>query len=190
MWFDFMQGITCINRFGTFFSFNSSLSNRVCLPDTWTLRNFSCNFWVLKTCFQNKFPAKQFTLDLALFYPSLTKPNNGNARTRTLRFPLLPTLQGNPNNCSSKFQYYCTSSAALAVHLWYKFEWVDDRPCYLSVDSLSHLHSAMRDGDSAVVLEHGDRGVVVAIRVQRELHRHQTDSPLLPNICLEKQRVS
>lgn len=78
-----MQYITCIDRFRTFF-FNSSLSNRVCLPDTWTLRNFSCNFWVLKTCFKNKFPAKQFTLDLALFYPSLTKPNNGPTHVRAL----------------------------------------------------------------------------------------------------------
>lgn len=127
-------------------------------------------------------------LDLNL---SLTKHNDANVRTRTLSCSLLPTLQGNPNNncCSRRFQYYCTSLAALAVYIWYKLECFDDRLYYLSVDSLSHLHAAMRDGHSAVVLEHGDRGVVVAVRVQWKLHRHQADSPLLPNICLEKQSV-
>lgn len=140
-------------------------------------------------CVQNKLSAKQFSMVLALNL-SLTKHNNGNVRTHTLSCSLSPTLQGNPNNyCSRRFQYYSTSLAALAVYIWYKLECFDDPFYYLSVDSLSHLHATMRDGHSAVVLEHGDRGVVVAVRVQWELHRHQADSPLLPNICLEKQSV-
>lgn len=147
------------------------------------------NLNIDKFCVQNKLSSKQFSMVLDLNL-SLTKHNNGNVRTRTLSCSLLPTLQGNPKNyCSRRFQYCCTSLAALAVYIWYKLECFDYSLYYLSVDSLSHLHAAMRDGHSAVVLEHGDRGVVVSVRVQWEFQRHQADSPLLPNICLEKESV-